>query len=168
MSTQRAIQVQRPRELRRRVMLGARMRAGATWTDACILNVSSHGLMINAPSAGPRTGTMIEIRHADHVIVAAVVWRNGTRAGLRSEHRVPVEEILALGNAPSLRLTAGQWPQIDRRKHVRSHSDNRLLARALEFAGVAAIAASLGFGALFLVQQAFARPMMALSAALGR
>lgn len=39
---------------------------------------------------------MVEIWHGEQVIVARVVWRKGTRAGLRSEQLVPVEELTRL------------------------------------------------------------------------
>jgi hypothetical protein len=161
-------QARKPRELRRRVMLRARLRAAAGWSDACILNVSSRGLMINAAgAASPQKGSTIEIWHGGHVIVAEVMWRKGTRAGLRSDQRVPVEEIMALSNAPSLQLTAGQWPQVERRKQPRSHDDSRLRSRAIEFTGVAVVVLCLAGGVLAMVQQALARPMAHVAAALG-
>ena len=159
---------QKPRELRRRVMLRARLRAGAGWSDACILNVSSRGLMINSTTAAsPQMGSRIEVRHGEHVIVAEVVWRSGTRTGLRSEKRVPVEEIMALSSAPSLQLTATQWPKVDRRKKPRSHDESRLRSRAIEFAGIAIVAVSLAAGVLTMVQQAFAAPLARVENALG-
>ena len=54
--------------LRRRVLLPARMRTSAGWSDACILNVSSRGALIHAKR--PITqGSVVELRHGDHVIV---------------------------------------------------------------------------------------------------
>src|SRR5258708_18371651 len=148
-------------------MLHARMRASTGWTDACILNVSSRGLLINASAAGAATGSEVELRHGAHVIVAEVVWRRGTRAGLRTDQRVPVEEIMALSKAPALQLTAGQWPHVDRRTQWRSHDESRQRSRMLEFASVVVIAVSLA-GALFsMVEQAFVRPLAMVQAALG-
>ena len=167
MSAQNAMKSQRPRELRRRVMLRARMRAGAAWRDACILNVSSRGLMINAPhAASGLLGSTVEVWHGERLIVAEVVWSRGTRAGLRSADPVPVEDILALSSASSLQLTAAPWPQVERRKRSRSHDESRVRARALEFAAITAIAAFLGLGALALVQQALAQPLQSVRVAL--
>ena len=144
------------------------MRDGSGWTDACILNVSSHGLLINATVAGaPATGSMIELRHGDHVIAGEIIWRKGTRAGLRTDQRVPVEEIMALGTASALQLTAGEWPRAERRKRPRSHDESRLRSRAIEFAGVALIAASLAGAVFSMVEAAFARPLAAVQSALG-
>src|SRR5215213_8031992 len=96
---------QRPRELRRKVVMPARLRVGSGWANACILNISSRGLMIRSTGAGV-PGSVVELRRGDQVILARVVWRHGSRAGLRAEDHLPVEEILSLTQAASLQLTA--------------------------------------------------------------
>ena len=155
-------QVKRPRELRRRVVVPARLRHGSSWTDACILNVSSRGLMIHTGRPVER-GTEVEIRRGDHVIVAKVVWREGGRAGLRSDDRVPIEDIVTAGQSTALQLTAGG----ERRKQPRTEEQSRLHARAIEFAGVIALAITLAGPGFTMVQGAFARPLAAVEAALG-
>lgn len=141
----------------------ARLRHGSSWSDACILNVSSRGLMIHTGRPIPR-GAEVEVRRGDHVIVARVVWRDGGRAGLRAEDRVPVEEIITLGQSPALQLTASTG---ERRKRPRPEENSRLRGRAIEFAGVIAIAACLAAGGLTMIEAAFARPLQLVSAALG-
>lgn len=153
---------QTPRELRRRVVVPARLRHGASWTDACILNVSSRGLMIHTGRPIVE-GTQVEVRRGDHIIVARVMWRDGGRAGLKAEERVPVEEIMTLGQSPSLQLTAATG---ERRKHPRPGDRSRLRGRAIEFAGVVTIAVSLAGAGLAMIEQAFARPLAMVSAAL--
>ena len=149
-------------------MLRARLRASSGWSDACILDVSSRGLLINATTAGAAaTGSIIELWHGEHLIVGEVVWRKGTRAGLRTDQRVPVEEIMAIGNAPAFQLTARDWPRADRRQRPRSHDESRLRSRAIEFAGVAAIAVSLAIALLSMVDAAFAKPLAMVQTALG-
>ena len=144
----------------------ARLRAFSGWSDACILNVSSRGLMINAPSAVAAQGSTVELWHGEHVIVGTIVWRKGNRAGLQAEERVPVDEILAISHAAALQLTASEWPKIDRRRKARQ-DHNRSQGRAIEFAGVAVIAISLVAGTCVMFEQAFARPIHAIEAALG-
>ena len=85
---------QRPREVRRRVVLPARLLTGVQWSDTCILNISSRGLMIHSGRVAPK-GSVVELHRGDHVIVARVVWRDGARVGLQSTDRVPVEEIMS-------------------------------------------------------------------------
>lgn len=156
----------RPRELRRRVLLPARMRAAAGWSDALILNLSSRGMMINA-TAFALQSNKIEIWHQEHLIVATVVWRKGTRAGVLAENPIPVDGIMALSQCPSLQLTARHRPQIERRKRPRSHDDSRIRARAFEFISVTAIVVLLAIVAFAMVEQTFAKPLASVQAALG-
>jgi hypothetical protein len=156
---------QRSRELRRRVVLPARIRHGASWSDACILNVSSRGLLIHTSRQAP-AGTEVELHRGDHVIVARIVWRDGAKAGLRSDDRVPIEEIVTLGQSQVLQLGAGRAGP-ERRKYPRAEDRHRLRGKAIEFVGVAVAGASLACGAIFLVEEAFARPLAIVQAALG-
>jgi hypothetical protein len=146
------------------VVVPARLRHGASWTDACILNISSRGLMIHTGRPISR-GAEVELRRGDHVIVARVVWREGGRAGLRSEERLPIEDIVTLGQSPALQLTAANG---ERRKHPRPEDRSRIQARAIEFGGVLVIAAVLAGAGFTMVESAFARPLAAVAAALGR
>ena len=160
-------QAQRPRELRRRVVLPARLKAGVQWSDVCILNISTRGLMIQSGRAGP-TGSTVEIRRGDHVIIGRVVWREGPRAGVRCDERVPVEEIMSLGQSSALRLVASDGSAVERRKQPRrAEADARLRGRAIEFIGIGAIAVSLALGIWSTAQEALARPMARVEAALG-
>lgn len=141
----------------------ARLRHGSSWSDACILNVSSRGLMIHTGRPISH-GSKVEVRRGDHIIVARVVWREGGRAGLRAQDRVPVEDIVTLGQSPSLQLTAASG---ERRKHPRPDDHSRFRARALEFGGVVLIAAALTGAGLSMVDAAFAGPLAVVSSALG-
>ncbi|HEY8434864.1 MAG TPA: PilZ domain-containing protein [Sphingomicrobium sp.] len=162
MSRAQPSRTQRPRELRRRVLVPARLRHGASWSDACILNISSRGLMIH--SGRPLTrGTEVEIRRGDHIIIARVVWRDGGRAGLKSDDRVPVEQIVTLGQSPSLQLTAGSG---ERRKRPRLEEKSRVTGRSIEFAGVVVIALALASAGQSMMKSALARPLFVISGAL--
>lgn len=143
-------------------MMPARLRHGMSWSDACILNISSRGLMIHTGRPISQ-GTMVEIRRGDHAIVARVVWREGGRAGLKAEDRVPIEEIVTIGQSPALRLTAAPG---ERRSQPRPQDRSRSRGRAIEFAGVLAIGACVAGAALTMVEVAFARPLAVISAAL--
>ena len=141
----------------------ARLRHGSSWSDACILNISSRGLMIHTgrPIA---QGTEVEICRGDHVIIARVVWREGGRAGLRSDERVRVEEIVTIAKAP-LRLTAEAGA---RGTLLRPRERSRSRGRAMEFAGVLVIAVSLAGAGFTMVEAAFERPLALVTAALDR
>jgi len=147
-------------------MLPARMRTAAGWSDACILDVSSRGLMVHAHIFA-LDDRVVELWHGDHAITARVVWRNGPKAGLRAEERIPVEDILGLSVPDSLQLAVGRPPSAERRKGPRTHDDNRLAARAFEFASVAIIASTLAFGFSMWVEEALAQPLALVETALG-
>jgi len=165
MNRSNASQKQRPRELRRRVVLPARLRSGAMWSDICILNISSRGLMVQSSRLGSE-GSQVELYRGSHVIIARVVWREGARAGLRAEDRVPVEEILSADASPATRLTVEGQP-VERRRAVRRPAvDSRLRGRAMEFVAVSVIALCLAGGAWTLVESAFARPLAMVNSAL--
>lgn len=166
MATLAAQPMYRPRELRRRVLLPARMRTSAGWKDACILNISSRGLMIRTGGVA-LAGSTVELWHGEHVIAARVVWSRGAKAGLRSEDRVPVEDIMTLSQSPALMLTAGPRPDgVERRKRPR-YEESRIKARLIEFAGAVAIGMTLAAGLSALVERAMAQPFAAAHAALG-
>ena len=157
----------RPRELRRRVLLPARIRLDSRWSDACILNISSRGLMIQSARLGAEGSTM-EIRRGDYVIIGQVVWREGARVGLQCFERVPVEEIMSLGGPQAVQLVAREGGLVERRKCRRAAAaESRLRGRALEFAAAVAIAVAFAAGAWSMASQALARPLSQVSSVLG-
>jgi hypothetical protein len=167
MSAPKYIQDHRPRELRRRVVIPARLRNGAQWSDTCILNISSRGLMIHSGRAAPK-GSVVELRRGDFVIIARVMWRDGGRVGLQSDERLPIEEILSVSQSKALQLVAADGARIDRRRKPRRRSsDARLRGRAYEFIGTGIIVLGLALSVWAMAEQAFARPLAQISAALG-
>jgi hypothetical protein len=143
--------------------LCARVRAGCGWRDVRILNVSSRGMQIDSSLAAIQ-GNTIELWHGEHVILAEVVWRKGSRAGLRSEQRVPVEDIVTSSRAPELQIVAGQ--SFERRRKPRTGDQSRHRSRVFEFASVVAIGGLVAAGAVTMVEQAFAKPLAFVEAAL--
>jgi hypothetical protein len=95
-----------------------------------------------------------------------VVWREGSRAGLQAEDRVPVEEIMSLSRAPALQLTASEWHGPERRTTRRDHERSREQARIREFAAVAIIAAWVAVSLAATVQESLARPLKTVQQAL--
>ena len=137
------------------------------WSDTCILNISSRGLLIHSARAAPE-GSTIEIRRGDHVIVARVMWRDGARVGLQSDECLPVEQIMSLGQSQALQLTASPGLAVERRKQPRAiEEDSRHRARALEFVSIGVIATSLAVTVWSMADQALAKPMAVVTAALG-
>lgn len=166
MKAARSIVHERQRELRRRVVLPARLRTGAQWSDTCILNISSRGLMIHSGRCADR-GSIVELHRGDHVIVARVVWRDGARLGLQSDERLPVEDILSVSKTQTLRLAAADGIVTERRKRPRLSSEARLRGRAIQFVGVLSMAASFAISLWLMAERALAQPLTTVANALG-
>jgi hypothetical protein len=150
-------------------MLKARMYSGMSWHDVCILNLSAHGVGIQAAEP-PARGTYVEIRRGSQVIVARVAWAKGHRAGLRSQDAIFIKAIVNdIGSAVSAPRVLGGTP-IERRSAPRPvsqrHDNSRLVARAMEFACFGLVAAALALTAFGSVEQALAQPLSQISAAL--
>jgi hypothetical protein len=155
----------RPRELRRRVVLPARLRHGGGWSDACILNVSSRGLMIQSGRPS-RLGGVVELCRGAYLLQAKVVWQDGLRTGLQVDEALPIEDILALGQSPGPHPMAADSRLVDRRRTARGAEASRWRGRAIEFGGTAFIAVALCAATLAMLEEAFARPMSLVERAL--
>lgn len=154
--------VHKPRELRRRTLVPARLSDGNSWSDAFILDISSRGLMIRTGGSITRGGE-VEIRRGDHAIVARVVWWSGGRAGLQAHERAPVEDILIEGASLAPQPAASS---ASRRKVPRIEDRSRARGRAIEFTGVLLMVISLAGLGFELVERAFAHPLSQFTAAL--
>ena len=158
----------KPREPRRKVMLKARLRVGAAWRDACILDLSSRGLMIQA-SEPLRGGSYIEMRRGRHVIVARVMWSNDRRCGLLTQDPLPTDALIAEPDLSEGRTIAP--PQERRRVHAApprafAGEQSRWRGRAFEFALVVMVGGACGTFAYGAVSDALARPLAQAGSAL--
>ena len=161
----------RQREPRRKVMIKARMRAGVSWSDACILNLSSRGMLVHAPTA-PSRGSYLEIRRGEYVIVARVVWASSNKFGVRTQDFVPADGLIHAPDEAVQTRSPGASEFVERRATSRpagsNHEQSRLRARALEFGtfimlgGIAAMAILGSIGGLL------ARPLALVETALSK
>ena len=159
-----------PRELRRKVVIGARMRIGATWSDVCLLNLSSRGALVQTAVPPPK-GTYLEVRRGSHMIVARVMWAENHRFGVCSQDPINVDDLISDPDGSShTNQTARTQPNVDRRKYKRAseqaHEESRMMARSMEFCivvGAGVLCAGVAFS---LVQAAVAEPMSQISEAL--
>ena len=157
------------REPRKKVMIKARMRVGAAWRDAFILNLSSRGLMVRADDPPPH-GSYLELRRGRHVIVARVMWTSDRHCGLRAQDALPTEAIIAepdTSKSRALAPAAERRAQRATRPRPTAHEQSRWRSRGLEFVSLAlagGVFASLAYGAVASVLQ---RPLVAVRTALG-
>lgn len=151
-------------------MIQARMRVGASWDDACILNLSSRGMLMRAPTA-PNRGSYLEIRRGNHVIVAKVVWASVDRFGVYTQDPVPAADLIRATNSAGAAAAMPDSGLAERRTVPRpvvpTSEKSRWRARATEFCTIGflcGVAAVLLLGA---VSDLFGRPIMAVEQVLG-
>lgn len=154
------------REPRRKVMLKARMRVASAWHDACILNLSSRGLMLQT-SNPPVRNSYLEIRRGPHVIVARVMWAKGQRVGLLAQDPLPVEAIVTQEAVPERGVCA---KPVERRRVPRGTTDraeaNRRWGQRLQYLVIALAGACAAVIAAVEAREALASPMDAVAATL--
>lgn len=157
------------REPRVKVLVRARMRAGADWTDVVIHNMSSRGLLASS-SPVCRPGTVVEIRRIHHVVVGRVVWQNGAFFGVRTQDPIDIQGIVTAqppAHKPQ-RIDAGD----DDRRAVRRvpaaerEAQSRRFASAFQFV---VLIVAVGAAAVFAAQEVgsvLSRPFAAVGVAL--
>jgi hypothetical protein len=163
----------RPREERRNVLINSRLRSGATWRAANIMNISSRGVGLRAP-APPEVGTYVEITCGPHLIVARIMWVDGQRFGAFAQDTIPVESVIS----DSLRPGSGsnQQPGAELKLESRPiarclerrHQASKAAGSAMEFIFLAILAGSAALLALDMVEATVGRPMAEVTGALSR
>lgn len=160
------------REPRTNVVIRARMRTDAMWGEVCLLNLSSRGVLAQAPVPPPR-GAYIEFQRGAHVIVARVVWAEKHRFGVWAQDVIAVNDIIVdPGHPEGKRRADHAVSERDQRTTERGrspgerHEQSRLVGRSMEFCFLVALAVMLAGTAFTLVQQGIAAPMQRVSATL--
>ena len=154
----------RNREARKPVMIVARMRVGARWLDARILNISSRGLMLHADDPPP-LGSYLELRRGAHTIVARVMWSGDERVGVMSQDAICADELIR-DLPPTSGAQAGEERRAAPRTTVTAHEASRWHGRSMKFAAVALLGMALGAGVIGAVENMSGQPMARVEAAL--
>ncbi|WP_308514465.1 hypothetical protein [Sphingomonas flavescens] len=145
----------------------ARLRWGAYWGDACILNISSQGMLIQTSRVAPE-GSIVELHRGHHVILARIVWRDGLKAGLRTDDRLPVDQILAAGDQGPVQLVTSDGAIVERRTKARSEAgDAKNFGRKLEFVGACVLVLAFALIVGLAVFDVLATPIARIERALG-
>lgn len=147
------------------------MNADGRWTDACIHNASSRGLLVAADDA-PTSGSYVDIRRGSLVIIGRVVWRKGRFFGVRTQDRVVVQ---ALVDEPRRGAATAPTSTVDRRTSARLTSEGRMarrversrrIASMAQFGFLAASAAAAAAVMAGEVGATLSRPLAAVTASL--
>ena len=160
------------REPRKKALLAARVRSGASWRDVCLLNLSSRGALVQATNPPPK-GAYIEVRRGSHVIVARVVWTEKHRFGIHSQDAIAVDDIMSeRDSATPQKSCHQQHVQVDRRRAARNrttgerHEQSRFIARSAEFFCLTAAVVFVASWAFSLIQGTLVWPMTQIEAQL--
>jgi hypothetical protein len=160
----------RLREPRRKVLIKARMRVGASWSDACILDLSSRGMLVQSRSI-PQRGNYLEIRRGRHVVVARVVWSLDQRFGVQTQEPVCADDLLRETDNSSI----GAQPfsaTVERRSTNRPtaahHEASRRRGRTYEFGSLILFGVAAAFILLATIDKLLGRPLDALETALAQ
>lgn len=142
------------------------MKAAADWHDACILNISSRGMLLQAAEP-PVRGSYLEIRRGPFVIVARVMWAKSHRFGVKSQDVLPIDAIVHDVEAP----VVGEGVRVGERRvagraQMATAQRSRHQGRMIEYGFAIALAlAGAGFVASE-VQAVLTAPVEAVSLAL--
>ena len=156
------------REPRHDVDLPARLRGDDSWSDICIRNVSSHGMMLLIADP-PQRGAYIEVRRGSAVVIGRVMWIGVGRCGLRTKERIRVAD-LTMANAQPKDAT-GARPE--RRARARLHRPDAAAARSafigrvMQFAAMVALVLAAGGFLAHTTYGLLAKPSAAISQAFG-
>jgi len=157
------------REPRRTVFVPARMRVGSIWSDVCIRNISSRGMMLQSDSPPP-TGSYIELRRGAQTVIGRAVWVGGRALGVRTQDRVPVEDILNEPRRTAAPTDGERRADRDRlaaAERARRAARNQRFASAFQFAVIAIAGLGAAGFAATKVFDVLSRPAIAIEAALG-
>lgn len=155
-----------PREDRKTVRIGVRVRTDDGWVDATIRNVSSRGMMLH--SLQPlRRNQFVEIARGRSRVVGRIVWSDDMACGLRARDVVDISALLAQpqgGGAerpPERRAAARPAASAPARAYVAiDRSDrSRLIGYAMEKAAVVLVFASVSVLAVTSALEAAEKPL---------
>jgi len=145
------------------------MRGDSAWSEVCIRNVSVHGMMLEM-SKPPAPGSYVELRRANVVVVARVMWAELDRCGLRTQGKVDVGALSGgkeSSPGPSGNDQAVREPARLRSDRLDRTAENaRHVARGLQFACGTIFGGALAILLSMASYEAMARPFAAIREAL--
>lgn len=88
-------------EIRTRVMIRSQLRGVGPERDACVLDVSTRGLLATCADP-PRRGAFVELVIHGQSLTGLVKWSNGRRFGMTLRERISVVALVANDGGPIL------------------------------------------------------------------
>ena len=138
------------------------MRSASGWDDACILNISSRGLLLQATMA-PARGSYLEVGRGPHLIVARVIWSKDNRFGVCTQDPLPVHDIIDPQSVATKLSGPTALPIADRRSarrpSERAHEESRWRSQAMQYGFVVLLGASTATMAYEVVEQTLGKAL---------
>ncbi len=139
----------KPRAPRQKVVLPARMRAGAGQVEVCIRDVSVRGMLIQA-GVPPARGTYVEILRPGCSVTGRVVWSKHHKFGIETREKISIAAVLDRratprpgAGLPPLNQSDGSPAPSTRTDPARQAGQARARSAFLQYAALGA-AATLG------------------------
>ena len=126
-------------EDRTRLMVRATLRDGGPERDACLLDLSSRGLMATATPA-PRRGVIVDLIVGRHSLVGQVQWSEGRRFGMKLRERIDV--VTVIGNEAGPTALAVARKARGRASPAATFAYSRHVARGFSYGILVAVAAT--------------------------
>jgi hypothetical protein len=121
------------------------MKSARGWGDACIHNISSHGMMV-ASDDPLAAGEYVDIRRGRQVVIGRVIWHRDRFSGIRTQDVISAD---ALVSEPRLEGKPLSTAARDDRRDVRNRLVSEIdAARRMERSR--SISSALQFGTLCL------------------
>lgn len=143
-------------------MVRAMLRDDGSEREACLLDLSSGGLMASV-SQSPRRGTFVELTVGRHSLVGQVQWSEGQRFGMKLREKIDV--LAVIGNEAGPTALAAARKARGRPSPEATFAYSRHVAQGFTYGILIAGAATGAVLAAQLVLESLA-PLQAVSAAL--
>lgn len=144
-------------------MIRAMLRDGGAEREACLLDLSSRGLMASV-SETPKRGTFVELTVGRHSLVGQVQWSEGRRFGMKLRERIDV--LAVIGNEAGPTALEAARKARGRPSPEATFAYSRHVAQGFAYGVLIAGVATGAVLAAQLVTRSLA-PLHAVSAALG-
>ncbi|MEP5938496.1 MAG: PilZ domain-containing protein [Erythrobacter sp.] len=118
-------------EDRTKVMIRASMRDSGPKRDACVLDLSTRGLLATTAKP-PKYGEFVELSVNGKTLVGHVKWSGERRFGITFQDRISVMSVINGTNEP-VKLKAARLARAGNRGSVEVYTDSRQLGQMLQF-----------------------------------
>lgn len=154
------------REPRVKVLIAIRVRGHGPVTEACLRDICSRGVLVQAASAPPR-GAIVELVGPFAPVAARVVWSNGRRFGAELRERLDVQALTSGKMDRRSRCAAmAEYQAADRRARPPPRQSPSHIGRWMQTAAAFLIGTGVAGGMAFVAYELLADAVVSIRTAL--